>query len=100
MRSQSTPSARVSYFDGFSWVSDEPVDDIPVRALSVAKDFVFLGSWVCILWVTGRKFAVRWLQTKRWSPGKHGSSTQVNCFLAVNESLMLEVTCQLDHSSG
>ena len=43
MRSQSTP-ARASYCDGFSWVSDEPVDDMPVRALSVAKDVVFPGD--------------------------------------------------------
>ena len=41
MRSQSTPSARASCCDGFSWVSDEPADGMPVRALSVAKDVVF-----------------------------------------------------------
>ena len=45
MRSQSTPSStRVSYCDGFSWVSDEPVDDMLVTALSVAKDVVFFGG--------------------------------------------------------
>ena len=56
--SQSTPSsARVSYCHGFAWVSGELVDDMPVRAHSVAKDVVFLGSWACNLWVTGQSFA-------------------------------------------
>ena len=46
------------------------------------------------------KFAFRWLQTKRQSPGKHGSSPQMNCFLAVNESLILEVTGQMVDTVG
>ena len=45
MRSQSArPSARVFDVDGFSWVFVEPVGDMLVRALSVAKDVVFLGD--------------------------------------------------------
>ena len=45
MRSQSTlSSARFSCCDGLSWVSDEPVDDMLVRALFVAKDVVFLEN--------------------------------------------------------
>ena len=50
----------------FSWVSDELVNDMPVRVLSVAKDVVLgdrlLGvSWACILYVTGHKVAFRLL---------------------------------------
>ena len=41
--------ACVSYCDGFLWVSDEPVDDMVVRALSVAKDVLFLGTGACFL---------------------------------------------------
>ena len=45
MNSQSAPpSARVSDVDGFSWISDEPVGNMPVRAVSVAEDVVFLGD--------------------------------------------------------
>ena len=45
MNSQSAPpSARVSDVDGFSWVSDEPVGDMLVLALSVTEDVVFLGD--------------------------------------------------------
>ena len=63
MRSPSTPSsARVSDGDGFSWVSDEPVDDMLVRALSVAKDAVFLkdmGSQIRIS-LAANKEVVSW----------------------------------------
>ena len=38
----STPLARV-FKDGFSWVIDEPVCDIPGRAVFVTEDDVFLG---------------------------------------------------------
>ena len=45
MNSQSTPSsARVSDGEGFSWVSDEPVDDMLVRAVLDTEDVVFLGD--------------------------------------------------------
>ena len=40
-------------------------------------------TWVYIVWVTDHKFAFRWLQTRRWSSGKHGSSSHMKCFLAV-----------------
>ena len=41
------PSARVSDGDSLSWVSEEAVDDMPGRAVSVAKDVVFLGDVRC-----------------------------------------------------
>ena len=45
MNSKSAPpNARVSDGDGFPWVSDEPVGGMPVRAVSVVEDVVFLGD--------------------------------------------------------
>ena len=52
-------------------------------------------TWAGFLTVTGHKLPFRWLQTKRKSPGKHGSSSRVNSLLAVNEVLILVVTCQV-----
>ena len=49
-------------------------------------------TWVCTLWVTGHEFAFHSMQTRRWSPGRNGSSTHVTCCLAVHEVLMLAIT--------
>ena len=49
-------------------------------------------TWVCTLLVTVHEFAIHRLQTMRLSPGVNGAFTHVNCFLEVNEILVLEVT--------
>ena len=88
MNSQLQSSARVSDVDGFSRVFDEPVGDMPVRAVYVTEDVVLL----CDMGVHSLEFAFHWLQMMGWSPGENDSYTNVICFLAVTEILMLEVT--------
>ena len=63
----------------FSLVIDEPVGDMAVRAVSVAKDVVVLGGVVGTLWVTGHELAVHMLQTMSWSPCVNGPLAHVNC---------------------
>ena len=83
------PSTRAFDGDGFSWVIDEFVGNMPGEQCLSLRMLSFWVTWVCTLLVTGHEFAFHRLQTMRLSPGAH-----VNCFLAVNEILMLEVAGQ------
>ena len=56
-----------------------------------------MSSWVkrvSVLVVTGHELAFHSLLTMRLSPGVNGAFTHMNCFLAVNEILMFQVTGQ------
>ena len=93
------PSAHVLDVNGFSWVIDELVVTWlgeQVLSLRMLSSWV---TWACNLLVTGREFAFHRLQTMRWSLGKHGSSSHMNCFLAVNEGL-LEASEQMEDTVG
>ena len=85
------PSAHVFDVDGFSWVLDEPVDDMPGRAVSVTEGVVFLGD--VGVHSLGDGSRIRILQAAddeivSWR------ERRFHAFLAVNEILMLKITGQ------
>ena len=94
MSSQSAPpSTRVSNFDGFSWVIDEPVRDMLGRAVFVTEKDVFLGDMFTLV-LMGVEFASHRTRTMNLSPGVSVGFTQTKCSIAPKDIPMLVVTCQ------
>ena len=95
MNSQSAPpSVCVSDDDCFSWVSGQPVEDVLLRAVSVAEDVLWLGDMDVHCLGDGSRVRISLAADDEWLPGKNASSTHVDCSRAVNEGLRLAVTGQ------